>query len=125
MRPDDVLRRIGDNLSVRRVFGEPVERDGIVVVPVAMVVGGGGGGVDDGGPSAPTATGGTARSVPTDRGARNGGGGFGMFARGVGVYVIRAGEVRFVPATDRTLLAGLGMLIAARVLTRALARRRD
>lgn len=103
MRAESLLGRIGDNLSVRRVFGEAVERDGVTVVPVAMVVGGGGGGMD--------------------AAEQEGGGGFGLIARGVGVYVIRAGEVRFVPATDRTLLAGLGLLIAARTVSRVLRRR--
>ena len=32
-----------DTFTVRRVFGEPVEKDGVVVIPVAMVSGGGGG----------------------------------------------------------------------------------
>ena len=33
-----------DTYTVRRVFGEPVENGGIVVIPVAKVAGGGGGG---------------------------------------------------------------------------------
>ncbi|HET6667158.1 MAG TPA: hypothetical protein VFG98_07750, partial [Intrasporangium sp.] len=44
MTPDEILTRVGDQLSVRRVFGEPVERDGLVVIPVAVALGGGGGG---------------------------------------------------------------------------------
>jgi uncharacterized spore protein YtfJ len=105
MRADDVLGRImnqvGDNLGVRRVFGEPVERDGTTVIPVSVICGGGGSG-------------------PTD----NGGAGYGGWARGVGVYAIRDGQVRFVPATDRTLLIALGMLVWLRVMARVLRRRR-
>lgn len=104
MGPDELLRRLGDNLSVRRVFGEPVERDGTTVIPVAMVVGGGGGGAD-------------ARD-------QEAGGGFGLISRGVGVYVIRAGEVRYVPASDHTLIFTVGLLVASRVAVRALRRRR-
>ncbi|MDF2969443.1 MAG: hypothetical protein K0Q93_3221 [Nocardioidaceae bacterium] len=41
MTPDDILTRVGDQLGIRRVFGEPIERDGVTVVPVAVSVGGG------------------------------------------------------------------------------------
>ena len=44
MTPEDILTRVGDALGIRRVFGEPIERDGVTVVPVAVSVGGGGGG---------------------------------------------------------------------------------
>ena len=36
-----------DTFAVRKVFGEPVEKDGMVVIPVATVSGGGGGGGDN------------------------------------------------------------------------------
>jgi uncharacterized spore protein YtfJ len=91
MSPDEVLGRIGQNVSVQRVFGEPIERDGITVVPVAMVAGGGGGG------------GGTGPD-----GSDGSGGGFGMWARGIGVYEIRDGGVRFVPAIDVVVLVLAG-----------------
>ena len=96
MTPDDILARVGDQLGVRRVFGEPIERDGIVVVPVAVAIGGGGGG-----------------SAPDEQGA---GAGFGGLVRGIGVYAISDGRVRFVPAVDTTVLAALGVLLAAVVL---------
>ncbi|HEY0215988.1 MAG TPA: hypothetical protein VGC57_06320 [Cellulomonas sp.] len=35
----ELTRAVGDAYSVRRVFGEPYERDGTLVVPVAKVVG--------------------------------------------------------------------------------------
>jgi len=35
-----------DTFAVRRVFGEPVEKAGMVVIPVARVSGGGGSGGD-------------------------------------------------------------------------------
>jgi uncharacterized spore protein YtfJ len=102
MRADEVLSRIGENISVRRVFGEPVERGGTTVVPVAMVLGGSGAGGDTEGAS---------------------GGGFGVWARGIGVYAIRDGEVRFVPATDRTLLIAVGVLVGARLVRRLIKHR--
>lgn len=99
MTPEDLLTRAGDQLGVRRVFGDPVERDGIVVVPVAVTVGGGGGG-----------------SGPDDQGA---GGGFGGMVRGIGVYAISDGRVRFVPAVDTTALAALAVLLTGLVLRAA------
>ena len=89
MTAEDLLTRAGDQLGVRRVFGEPVERDGVVVVPVAVAIGGGGGG-----------------SAPGEQGA---GGGFGGIVRGIGVYTIADGRVRFVPAVDTTALAALAV----------------
>ncbi len=96
MTPEDLLSRVGDQLSVRRVFGEPVERDGILVIPVAVAFGGGGGGAG-----------------PEDQGA---GGGFGGVVRGIGVYSIAGGRVRFVPAVDMTALAAITVLFAGTVL---------
>lgn len=42
-----IAERIGESSGVRAVFGEPVERDGVIVIPVARAcwgAGGGGGG---------------------------------------------------------------------------------
>jgi uncharacterized spore protein YtfJ len=78
---DEILGGARDALTVRRVFGEPIEQEGATVVPVAAVRGGAGGGGDDAG---------------------NGGGGFGLSARPVGAYVIRDGEVQCAGAPRRT-----------------------
>ena len=102
MTPDEIVTRVGDQLGIRRVFGEPVERDGIVVIPVAVAVGGGGGGTG-----------------PDDEG---GGGGFGGMVRGIGVYTIADGQVRFIPAFDTTALAVMGVLLAGLAL-RAMGKR--
>lgn len=47
----DLVTTARDSLTAGRVFGEPVERDGVTVVPAAVVRGGagGGGGTDEGG----------------------------------------------------------------------------
>lgn len=105
-RTDEILsmlaERLGATFVASSVFGTPVERDGVTVIPVAMVVGGGGvGGAEDAG-----------------------GGGFGGWSRGIGVYAIRDGEVRFVPATDRTLLIALAVLVWGRVMLRIFRRPR-
>ena len=99
MTPDDILTRVGDQLGIRRVFGEPIEREGITLVPVAVAVGGGGGGTG-----------------PDDQGS---GGGLGGMVRGIGVFSISNGQVRFVPAVDATALAalfvlGVGLVLHAR-----------
>lgn len=103
MTPDDILARVGDQLGTRRVFGEPIERDGTTVIPVAVAIGGGGGG-----------------TAPDEQGT---GGGFGGVVRGIGVYTISNGQVRFIPAVDMTALAAMGVLLTGLML-RARSRRR-
>jgi uncharacterized spore protein YtfJ len=101
-----------DTYTVRRVFGDPIQQEGIIVIPVAMVSGGGGGG------SAPAEEPGASD---------NEGGGFGGVARPAGVYVVRADGVEWQPAIDVTLLGMAGIALAALialVLGRALRRRR-
>jgi len=98
MNMDELLSGARDAISVRRVFGDPIEHDGIVVVPVAKVGGGGGGGSDT---------------------EHNGGGGFGIGARPVGVYVIKDGEVSWRPAIDPVrvafvVVAALALVLRAR-----------
>jgi uncharacterized spore protein YtfJ len=84
MNVDELLQGARDAIAVKRVYGDPIERDGVLVVPAAAVRGGGGGGGDD---------------------SENGGGGFGLHARPVGAYVIRDGEVEWQPAVDATRIA--------------------
>lgn len=96
MTPEEILERVGEQVGVRRVFGTPVEHDGVVVVPVAVAIGGGGG--------------------STGPDAMGSGSGFGGMVRGIGVYAIGNGQVRFVPAVDTTALAALGVVLAGLVL---------
>jgi uncharacterized spore protein YtfJ len=96
MNVDEFLEGARDAMSVRRVYGDPIEQDGVIVVPAAAVAGGGGGGGDN---------------------ADNGGGGFGLRARPVGAYVIRDGEVTWKPALD-PLRLGLLALAALWLLRR-------
>ncbi len=48
MEARELIKGVRDALSVRQVFGEPVERDGVTVIPAATVMGGGGGGGGEG-----------------------------------------------------------------------------
>ena len=90
MDVQELLSQARDAMSVKRVFGDPIERDGVTVLPVATVMGGGGGGGGESG---------------NDRGS---GGGFGLHARPAGVYVIRGDDVSWQPAVDvnRAIIGG-------------------
>ncbi len=92
---DGLFERIGRTFTVSQVFGDPIERDGVTVVPVALIAAGGGGGSDG----------------QSENGGA-GGGGMGGQARAAGVYEIRGSEVRWRPAWDVNRLG-----IAAAVVT--------
>ncbi len=83
------IDQLRDLVTVRRVYGKPIERDGVTVIPAAAVKGGGGGGT--GGP-----------------GDAAHGAGWGLRARPVGAFVIRDGEVHWEPALDlsRVIVGG-------------------
>jgi uncharacterized spore protein YtfJ len=112
----DNIRATHDALSVRRVFGDPYELDGVTVIPVARVLGGAGTG------------GGEGPTMAEGKGVGGGfGGGFGLTARPVGVYQVRDGDVRWTPAIDVNRLARGGQVLAGIVavcLTLAFWRRR-
>ena len=40
----EAMKRAREAVSARQVIGEPIERDGVTVIPAATVFGGGGGG---------------------------------------------------------------------------------
>ena len=92
------LRGTRDALSVKRVFGDPYDLDGMSVIPVARVAGGAGGGGGEG-----------TRNEETGGGF---GTGFGMQARPIGVYQVRDGEVVWKPAVDVNRLARGGQVLA-------------
>src|SRR2546428_660645 len=45
MDPQVIITGAQDALTTRRVFGDPIQTDGITMIPVASVAGGGGGGL--------------------------------------------------------------------------------
>jgi uncharacterized spore protein YtfJ len=97
------LLKTSDAISVRRVFGEPYEKDGLTIVPVAVVAGGGGGG--------------EGHDEEKHQGGE--GGGFGMAGRPAGAYVIRGSEVKWEPAVDvNRIVTMLGIVAVAYLLTR-------
>jgi uncharacterized spore protein YtfJ len=116
MQSTEILRQAADTLNVRRVFGEPIERDGVLVVPVARVSGGAGAG--SGEVRGPQQEG--------DGPGSGSGGGWGAGARGLGVFVISGEDVRWVPALDlnRVILGGQLVAIVGLLVLRSLLRRR-
>jgi uncharacterized spore protein YtfJ len=105
MNVDEMIKGTQDAMSVKRIYGEPIERDGLTIIPAAKVSGGGGGGGDA---------------------QNNAGGGFGVRARPVGAYVIKDGEVRWEPALDlnRIILGAQVVAIFFFLVLRAAFKRR-
>ncbi|MEU7905850.1 spore germination protein GerW family protein [Actinoplanes sp. NPDC049118] len=111
----DTLRDVVDNATVGRAFGSPIHHDDMVVLPVAKVGGGGGGGSGSGSGSG---------SGPAPDGQENGGtgGGFGMSAKPLGVFVLKNGKVAWRPAIDvnRIVLGGQIVAVTGLLVIRAL-----
>lgn len=114
MNVQDLISQTQEALTVRRVFGEPIERDGATVIPAAKIRGAAGGGEgEDGGPQ---------------KQGRGSGGGYGFYGKPAGVYVIRGDRVEWKPAVDvNQIIAGgqLVGLLALLVLRSWLRRRAD
>ena len=111
-----LLEQARDTVNVRRVYGEPIERNGTTLIPAAAVQGGGGGG-----------EGGGEGSDGDGHGQGHGaGGGWGAKARPVGAYVIRDSEVTWEPAIDisRIILGGQLVAVVALLTLRTWLRRR-
>ena len=101
-----IIDQVKEVVTGRVVFGEPYEKNGVTVIPMAKVSGGGGGGGEgDGGP---------------------GGGGVGLDARPAGAFVIKGSEVSWIPALDvnRIVFVGQIVLLAAILSWRSVARQR-
>jgi uncharacterized spore protein YtfJ len=89
-------------VSAGQVFAEPIERDGTTLVGAARVYGGGGGELLTGDSSA---------------------GGVGLSAAPVGAYVIRDGQVRWIPAVDVNRVLVIVVLVLVVVMVRRARRR--
>jgi uncharacterized spore protein YtfJ len=115
MELPEVLGRAADAAQVRRVFGEPIERDGLTIVPTASIRGGAGGG------------GGRGQRPKEGEGEGEGaGGGYGFTAHPTGVFVIRGDQVEWRPALDlgKVILGGQLVAVTALLVLRSLLRRR-
>ncbi len=127
MSTKKLLNRVAENLSVRRAFGTPYEREGLLVIPVAFVAGGGGVGE---GPMVPGHVHGPSDGSPesdsddsddsdgTETGSPVGSGaGFGGLILPVGVYVVNGDDVQWKPAVNVTMIA-LASLSVLRLVIR-------
>ena len=83
MKIDELLTTGHESVSAKRVYAEPYQVDGVTVITAASVAGGGGGG-----------------GGQDDEGHEGGGGGFGVRGRPAGAYVVKEGQVQWVPAVD-------------------------
>jgi uncharacterized spore protein YtfJ len=106
MQVEELISGARDVISVKRVYGDPYEKNGLTVIPAATVRGGGGGGMGE-----------------SEVGESGGGGGFGMIARPSGAWIVEDGEVTWKPAIDvnRIVLGGqvialTAILVAGRIL---------
>ena len=105
---EELATSLREGMTVKRVFGDAYERDGVTVIPVASV--GGAGGAGGGGTEV----------------EGGGGGGFGLGAKPVGVYVIKDGDVSWKPAVDVNKIIGSAStaLIAVLLFVRSILKRR-
>jgi uncharacterized spore protein YtfJ len=110
MEVQEVIAQTRDALTVKRVFGEPYEKDGVTVIPAARVRGGAGGGGGEG---------------PQGEG-KGSGSGFGLDARPIGAFVIHGDQMTWRPAVDvnRIILGGQIVAIVALLTIRAIAKAR-
>jgi uncharacterized spore protein YtfJ len=98
---EELVKGHRDAVSVKRVFGEPYQRNGVTVIPAAKVMGGGGGG---------------AGESPDGKG-QGSGTGFGIAAKPAGAFVIRGDDVKWEPAVDiNRVIAGILTLGALALL---------
>lgn len=106
----ELLSKVTDNLTVARVFGEPIQHGNVSVVPVARIRGGAGGG-------------GGTDALKGDTGS---GGGGGFEATPAGVFVIQNDSVSWRPAVDvtRIVIGGQFVAIVVALVVRSILRRR-
>lgn len=109
MNVQELLASVTDGVTVRRVFGDPIESAAGLVIPVAWIAGGAGAGHGDDNDD----SGGTSRS--------GSGGGLGFRAGPVGVYRVTAEGVTWHPAVNvnavvlgAQALAALGLALVLR-----------
>ena len=101
----EMVSQAREAITVRRVFGDPYEKDGVTIIPAARVRG----------------RGGVGRAKDAEQGSA---GGYRINATPVGAYVIREGKVSWQPAfnLNRVILGGqtIGALLATGGIVRAI-----
>jgi uncharacterized spore protein YtfJ len=104
----ETIEQAKDAMSVKRVFGEPYEKNGVTLIPAARMQGGGGGG---------------AGEAPNGQG-EGGGSGFGLSAKPAGAFVVKGDDVTWRPAVDvnRLIIAVAAIAVVALVSARSMVR---
>ena len=103
MNLQELVGTAKDAVTVKRVFGEPFEKNGVTVITAAAVKGGVGGGTGH-----------------DKEGQEGEGGGFGMAAKPAGAYVIKGDQVTWRPAVDPNgVIVVIGAVVIAFLITRA------
>ena len=123
MNVTEILEDARDSISVQRVFGVPIEKNGVMVIPVARVMGGAGGGGED--EHEPTAVDGTPGEAGVHGGAGvSGGMGFGVMAGPAGAYVVKGDQVAWQPAVsvERMTMIGGAIGILTLLILRSMLR---
>jgi uncharacterized spore protein YtfJ len=106
----DTIEQAKEAMTVRRVFGDPYEKNGVTMIPAARVQGGAGGGTGEG---------------PEGEGSGRGSG-FGMNAKPAGAFVIKDNDVQWRPAIDvnKVILGAQLIAVAALLLARTVVKAR-
>lgn len=99
--PLETVRGVVETAAVDRVFGSPIAQDGLTVIPVAHISGGGGGGAGN----APAEDEGETVAGGT-------GGGVGVMAKPLGVFVVKDGDARWRPPVDINKIILGGQIVA-------------
>ncbi|HJQ78188.1 MAG TPA: spore germination protein GerW family protein [Acidimicrobiia bacterium] len=107
---EDLLADAKEVITVRKVYGDPYQSNGVTVIPAASVRGGFGSGEGEG-----------SATTPAGRG-----GGMGMSGRPIGAYQIKGDQVTWIPAVDvsRVIFTGQIMAIVAMLVIRSILKRR-
>ncbi len=112
----ELVGGLTESSTVKRVFGAPIEKDGVLVIPVANLRG-----IFGGGEGAP---------IEADPGRLSGWGGGGAWsATPAGTYVLKNGEISWVPAVDANrsvllgCLTGIVSLLVLRSIVRTIVKR--
>jgi len=115
---ENLATRLGQNASVKSVYGEPIVTDGKTVIPVAQVAFGFGGGFGQKKKKNQSSASPQSESNENEKGnaGEGAGGGGGMYAKAKGVYEVTSQQTRFIPVdyNKQLLMAALfGFLIRA------------
>jgi uncharacterized spore protein YtfJ len=105
MNARDMIKGVREALSARQVYGEPIEREGVTLLPAVTIMGGGGAGGGEG----------PAKEGETGPNAGYGSG-FGGVMWPAGAFEIKDGQVTWRPAIDLTRILLMALALAITVV---------